>query len=65
MPLNPIETARPHCPYCGEQLVCEIDTTLAHQEYIEDCQVCCSPIVFTVDIDHDAEQVEVQAGRDD
>ncbi|MYM63422.1 CPXCG motif-containing cysteine-rich protein [Pseudomaricurvus sp. HS19] len=34
------------CPYCGEQISVLIDTQEVGQEYIEDCQVCCRPIVF-------------------
>ena len=35
-----------HCPYCGEALDVLIDHQEAGQQYIEDCQVCCRPIVF-------------------
>ncbi|MCX2983152.1 CPXCG motif-containing cysteine-rich protein [Halieaceae bacterium IMCC14734] len=36
------------CPYCGEQIEVLIDAQEAGQNYIEDCQVCCRPIVFVV-----------------
>ena len=36
------------CPYCGEQLQVLIDAQEQGSEYIEDCQVCCRPIVFHV-----------------
>ncbi|MCZ2720805.1 CPXCG motif-containing cysteine-rich protein [Marinomonas sp. 15G1-11] len=32
------------CPYCGEMIEVLEDS----QEYIEDCQVCCRPIVFHI-----------------
>ncbi len=35
-----------HCPYCGEAIWVLIDGSVEHQQYIEDCQVCCRPIVF-------------------
>ncbi|MEJ6515111.1 MAG: CPXCG motif-containing cysteine-rich protein [Pseudomonadales bacterium] len=35
-----------YCPYCGEALDVLIDHQEAGQQYIEDCQVCCKPIVF-------------------
>jgi hypothetical protein len=35
-----------YCPYCGEALDVLIDRQEAGQQYIEDCQVCCKPIVF-------------------
>jgi transcription elongation factor Elf1 len=36
------------CPYCGEQISVVIEVLEESQEYIEDCQVCCRPIVFSV-----------------
>jgi len=44
------------CPYCGEQIDVLLDPSIVHQNYIEDCQVCCRPIVFdvTVNLDDDA-----------
>ena len=39
------------CPYCGETIFVLIDDSLPQQNYIEDCQVCCRPIVFDVTID--------------
>ncbi len=39
------------CPYCGESIDVLIDQQEAGDEYIEDCQVCCRPIVFTVNED--------------
>jgi hypothetical protein len=41
------------CPYCGETISVLIDDSLPEQNYIEDCQVCCRPIVFTVVDDAD------------
>ncbi len=40
------------CPYCGEGLNVLIDQTEADQSYIEDCQVCCRPIIFELATDH-------------
>lgn len=42
--------ARIYCPYCGEGLTVFADTSEVEQEYIEDCQVCCRPIVMMVDV---------------
>ncbi len=38
------------CPYCGESIEVLIDIEDAGQEHIEDCQVCCRPIIFNVAI---------------
>ncbi|SFK70004.1 CPXCG motif-containing cysteine-rich protein [Methylophaga sulfidovorans] len=40
------------CPYCGEIISVVIDGSVESQEYIEDCEVCCRPITFTVEVDH-------------
>ena len=39
------------CPYCGEAIEVIIDYLEAGNQYIEDCQVCCRPIIFNVAID--------------
>ncbi|MCA1764119.1 MAG: CPXCG motif-containing cysteine-rich protein [Cryomorphaceae bacterium] len=32
------------CPYCFELISMLLDPSLPHQEYVEDCEVCCNPI---------------------
>jgi len=39
------------CPYCGESIGLLIDLSVPQQNYVEDCQVCCRPIVVTVGVD--------------
>ncbi len=41
-----------YCPYCGEIISLLIDPSIQLQEYIEDCQVCCGPILITIEITH-------------
>ena len=42
------------CPYCGEANDVALDTgSGAHQEYVEDCQVCCRPWRVVVAYDGD------------
>jgi transcription elongation factor Elf1 len=36
------------CPYCWESISILIDTSIAEQDYVEDCEVCCNPIEFFV-----------------
>ena len=43
------------CPYCGETIEVLIDCSVSHQDYIEDCQVCCRPIDFNVIVDQEGE----------
>ncbi len=48
------------CPYCGEAISVLIDDSSPEQDYVEDCQVCCRPIVLNVLVDADGD-VTVQA----
>ena len=39
------------CPYCGQSISILVDNSVPKQNYIEDCQVCCKPIVLDVTFD--------------
>jgi transcription elongation factor Elf1 len=40
------------CDSCGEEIVVPLDVSAgSHQDYVEDCPVCCNPMVLHVDID--------------
>jgi hypothetical protein len=44
------EEARYTCPSCGEEIVIPVDATQGdHQEYVEDCPVCCCPVVLRIE----------------
>ncbi|MGF1527017.1 MAG: CPXCG motif-containing cysteine-rich protein [Candidatus Competibacterales bacterium] len=43
-----LEWATVHCPYCGEAFATPVDCSAGDQQYVEDCQVCCQPIVLAV-----------------
>ncbi|HYW49798.1 MAG TPA: CPXCG motif-containing cysteine-rich protein [Gemmatimonadaceae bacterium] len=51
------------CPYCGESIEIVLDAgSGSHQDYVEDCEVCCRP--WRVSVHYDAEghaDVEVSA----
>ena len=40
------------CPYCGEGFETQIDTISGSARYVEDCQICCQPIEFSLEVDH-------------
>lgn len=46
--MNELMTSTVQCPYCWELIEVLIDGSVNQQEYIEDCQVCCRPINFSV-----------------
>lgn len=43
-----LEPSTIYCPYCGEQIDLLVDCSIELQEYVEDCSVCCRPIVVAV-----------------
>ena len=52
------------CPYCGETFETEMDASGGSQEYIEDCYVCCRPILFRVEVDVHGELMTFEARRE-
>lgn len=34
------------CPYCWELVELQVDETLLPSSYVEDCNVCCQPILI-------------------
>jgi hypothetical protein len=53
------------CPYCGEINEIALDPgSGTHQEYVEDCQVCCRPWRVTVYYQPDG-TAEVSAEMED
>lgn len=58
--LNQLLEVSVQCPYCWEQFSLLIDASVESQEYVEDCEVCCRPIDFAIEIDEE-DQVVVQA----
>lgn len=61
--INRIVTARVQCPYCWERFTLLVDASIEFQEYVEDCEICCRPIDFSVGIDDS--EAHVQARRQD
>jgi Cysteine-rich CPXCG len=35
------------CPYCWETIEITLDLSIDEQRYVEDCSVCCRPIVIS------------------
>ena len=54
------QTASIQCPCCGEQIEIVVDCSVDNQEYVEDCSVCCRPMVITV-VASDGELVAVDS----
>ena len=56
--MNELKEKAIQCPYCGESISVLIDCSVPDQNYIEDCQVCCRPINFSVTVSVD-DSIEV------
>jgi hypothetical protein len=50
------------CPFCGETFTALIDCSENDQSYVEDCFVCCRPILFVVHCE-DGELISVTPER--
>ncbi len=49
--MSSLEFAQISCPYCGEEIEVEIDGSVERQRYVEDCSVCCKPMLLVVECD--------------
>jgi hypothetical protein len=58
------ELVRVYCPYCGEIIEIIVDLSVDHQEYVEDCSVCCRPIVMAVTAGDTGAAVNVRSEDD-
>lgn len=57
-----LDTATVNCPYCGELIELVLDLSVAEQDYIEDCFVCCRPIQIHVEAsDGELNHIEVRS----
>ena len=39
------------CPHCGERISMLLDLSAGSQSYIEDCEVCCSPVEVSYEVE--------------
>lgn len=47
------------CPYCFEDQNKLVDFSIRQQKFIEDCEVCCNPIEFNIQVSNgEIEQFE-------
>jgi hypothetical protein len=45
------------CPYCWETITILVDDSVSEQSYVEDCHVCCRPILIDVSVGYDDEVI--------
>ncbi|TNJ38763.1 CPXCG motif-containing cysteine-rich protein [Chlorobaculum thiosulfatiphilum] len=58
------QTVTVQCPYCAQTFEVLVDCSVEHQEYIEDCEVCCRPVSLVIDVAEDG-SVSVQTRGED
>ena len=53
------------CTACGEEIVVPVDPSQGtHQQYVEDCPVCCQPITLRHTLDGSGQRAYSEALRD-
>lgn len=46
------DTATVDCPFCGQSMELLLDTNLASQRFVTDCEVCCRPFEVTAECEN-------------
>jgi hypothetical protein len=59
-----LEEKRIDCPYCGERLTLLVDESDLGVDYVEDCQVCCQPMIVSAFLDSEGD-ISLSARRED
>lgn len=63
--MEALEGVTVQCPYCWESVEILVDRSEGDQDWIEDCSVCCRPMVLNVSGTQSGElQVEVRREDD-
>ena len=51
------------CPYCGQSFEIVIDPSVASQQFVTDCEICCRPMEVRVECElGEVTSVDVVAG---
>jgi hypothetical protein len=45
--MNLLQGQDASCPHCGETINLTLDLSVSEQSYIEDCPVCCKPMMVS------------------
>ncbi|MEQ1801440.1 MAG: CPXCG motif-containing cysteine-rich protein [Gammaproteobacteria bacterium] len=52
------------CPHCGETITLLLDLSEGDQSYVEDCAVCCAPILVNFSVDEDGGLSDISVDRE-
>ncbi len=59
------QSHRVQCPYCGEPFDTLLDLSTGSAVYTEDCQICCQPIEFRLEVGYDGRLATLEVLRGD
>ncbi|MCB1881530.1 MAG: CPXCG motif-containing cysteine-rich protein [Chromatiaceae bacterium] len=62
--MNTLEEFSLRCPNCDERVEIFVDSSVEQQVYVEDCPVCCRPMLLAVSCD-ELSGISVTASRED
>lgn len=65
MTAHRVEAVHIQCPYCWESFEIIVDCSVETQEYIEDCEVCCRPILFDIHVDENGSPRVLAVGENE
>lgn len=61
-PVDRLEERSVTCPYCWQTICLLLDLSVQAQSYVEDCAVCCRPLLVRYRVDTDgAVALDVEA----
>lgn len=57
-----VDAAMITCPFCFEQIEVDLDPSEASsQQFVYDCEVCCRPMMISLQYDEDGELLHLGA----
>jgi Cysteine-rich CPXCG len=60
--MNLLQGRDTYCPHCGETIHLTLDLSVARQSYVEDCPVCCRPMMVSCSAaDGELDDLQVEA----
>lgn len=59
-----LDTLPVTCPWCGEPFEALADASAGSCCYVEDCPVCCRPILMRMEVDAGGDAIRIVAERE-
>ena len=53
--MEALQTVLLQCPHCWESVELLVDCSVPNQQFVEDCSICCNPILVTMTLGEDDE----------